>query len=96
VKLVTEILSRNGIRETEIVSLIFSVTKDLSAANPASGLRTVGFSDVPLFCLQEADVEGALERVIRVLLTYEASGDGRALPVYLDGAEALRPDLARP
>ena len=95
VRLVTALLAENGIGEEGIISLIFSLTEDLSAANPAAGLRTIGFSDVPLFCLQEAAVEGSMKGVIRVLLTYE-SPDGRApVPVYLDGAEALRPDLSR-
>jgi chorismate mutase len=95
-RLVTELLAENRIGEDGIISLIFSVTDDLFAANPAAGLRTMGFAEVPLFCLQEARVDGAMKSVIRVLLTYEASGGRRPVPVYLDGAEALRPDLARP
>lgn len=96
VRLVTELLAVNAIGVEGIVSLIFSLTEDLSAANPAAGLRTIGFAEVPLFCLQEAKVDGGMEGVIRVLLTYETPGGRPPVPVYLDGAEALRPDLARP
>ena len=55
--------------EGQIISVLFSVTKDLTKANPATGLRAHGFSDTPLFCLQEADIEGAEPRIVRVLLT---------------------------
>jgi len=70
------------------------MTEDLTAANPATGLRRTGFSATPLFCTQEARVDGALPRVIRVLVTYEAPEGAVPVPVYLDGAEGLRPDLA--
>ncbi len=92
-RLVTEILRQNEIAEDHIVSILFSMTEDLSAANPATGLRRTGFSTTPLFCAQEARVDGALPRVIRALVTYEAEAGRAPLPVYLDGAERLRPDL---
>ena len=81
------------------MSLVFSLTADLSSANPATGLRGTGFADVPLFCVQEAVVEGSMPRVIRLLATFEApaswtaAGRITAEAVYLEGARALRPDL---
>jgi chorismate mutase len=98
-RLVTEMCERNGLAEEEIVSIVFSVTEDLTEENPAAALRRHGFSMTPLFCVQEAKIQGAMPRVIRVLLTAEKSRrDGtdpihRAVHVYLDGAGALRPDL---
>ena len=47
VRLVTEILRANAIAENHIVSIIFSLTQDLTALNPATGLRQVGFADPP-------------------------------------------------
>jgi chorismate mutase len=35
-----------------------------------------------------------MERVIRVLVTFESPGRHETVPVYLDGAEALRADLS--
>ena len=93
-RMVHEILTRNGIGEEEIVSILFSLTRDLSSGNPAAGLRVHGFADTPLFCVQEAEVEGAPPRILRVLLTYEAHENRRPIPVYLDAAAALRPDLS--
>ena len=94
--LVREILRRNTIEEGQIISVLFSVTKDLTKANPATGLRAHGFSDTPLFCLQEADIEGAEPRIVRVLLTYTSVNDQMPVPVYLGRAAELRPDLNGP
>ena len=88
---------RNEIAEDQIVSVVFSVTEDLSAGNPAAGLRKAGFSRTPLFCVQEARWDGGMHRVIRVLLTARTRRflrrQGALAHVYMDGAEALRPDL---
>jgi len=93
VRLTSELLARNALAPGRIVSLVFSLTRDLSRANPAEAARSLGLAEVPLFCLQEAEVAGSLPRVIRALLTYETDGGGQPVPVYLDGAEELRPDL---
>ncbi len=93
-RLTAEVLRVNGIAENHIVSILFSMTEDLTAANPATGLRRTGFASTPLFCTQEARVDGALPRVIRVLVTYDSPEGAAPVPVYLDGAEGLRPDLA--
>ncbi len=59
-KLVKEILKSNGIAENQIVSIVFSLTEDLTAANPATGLRRTGFASTPLLCTQEARIDGAM------------------------------------
>ena len=93
-RLVGGMLAANRLEESDIVSLVFSMTGDLQAGNPAAGIRRTGFADTPLFCVQEAEVSGAMPRVIRALLTFNARGRARPVAVYLDGAETLRPDLA--
>ena len=99
IRLVRAVLQANGLAEPDLVSLVFSLTADLRSGNPATGLRREGFADVPLFCVQEASVEGAMPRVIRLLATFEApaswiaAGQTRAEAVYLEGARELRPDL---
>ena len=94
VKLIKEITRRNHIAEDHMVSIVFSVTKDLTSFNPATGLREHGFNDVPLFCAQEAYIVGQEPKIIRVLVTFECSKFFKPIPVYLDGAELLRPDQA--
>jgi chorismate mutase len=100
IRLVRAVLEANGLAESDVVSLLFSLTADLRSGNPATGLRRGGFKEVPLFCVQEAAVDGSMARVIRLLATFEAplswiaAGRTRAEAVYLDGARALRPDLS--
>jgi chorismate mutase len=101
VRLVRGVLAANGLCESDLVSLVFSLTDDLGAGNPATGLRREGFAEVPLFCVQEARVEGSMPRIVRLLATFEvpaswtAAKRTRAEAVYLDGARDLRPDLAK-
>ena len=93
VRLVSEVLRANAIEEREIVSIIFSLTEDLTSANPATAIRRRGFAATPLFCAQEPRIEGGMPRVIRVLVTFESAERQEIIAVYLDGAEALRTDL---
>jgi len=98
-RLLEALMAKNGLTPSHIVSAIFTATPDLTADFPAHAARRLGWTDVPLLGATEVDVPGALPRVVRVLLTVEIDGGkarrGRLAPVYLDGAEALRPDLAR-
>lgn len=95
IRLGGEIVAKNGIEIDRIVSILCSLTEDLTAGNPATGLRMDRFGDVPLFCAQEAAVDGQMRSLVRMLFTYDATRPGRPLPVYLNGAESLRPDLGR-
>lgn len=95
-KLLSEILSRNGIESDKVVSAMFTTTPDLRSAFPAEAARSLGFSDTPLICAQEIDVPGALARVIRILLwVYTDQEKSEIQHVYLDGAEVLRKDQAQ-
>ncbi len=92
-RLYSELLLCNSIIEDDIVSILFSVTADVTAMNPATALRAAGMAvSVPLLACAEQYVEGYLPRVIRILLTFY--GNTKPVPVYLNGAEVLRPDLA--
>jgi chorismate mutase len=93
VRIVSELLRANAIEEQDIISIIFSLTEDLRAANPATGLRRERFAGTPLFCAQEPRIDGGMPRVIRVLVTFDSMERREPVAVYLEGAEALRPDL---
>lgn len=94
-RLLTALLDRNGLGPEQIVSAIFTATPDLNADFPAHAARRLGWTDVPLLGAMEMAVPGALPRIVRVLLTVEGVARGaRLAPVYLEGAAALRPDLA--
>ena len=93
VRLIRELLERNSIRSGEMVSLVLSVTPDLTEMNPATAVRRAGYEQLPLFCVQEAQFKDSLPGIIRMLLTVDTLPERKLLPVYLDGAQALRPDL---
>jgi chorismate mutase len=87
------LIDENQIEERHIVSVQFSITSDLTAVNPASAFRQLGFAKAPLFCCQEPDIDNAMPRVIRVLVTVYSEEGVELRPCYLKGAEKLRPDL---
>ncbi|MDR0998632.1 MAG: chorismate mutase [Treponema sp.] len=92
-----ELLAANSLGEGEIVSLIFSVTPDLDALNPASALRKTGRGgDLALFCTGEPVVKGGLERTVRALIHCYLKEGAVPLHVYRNGAEVLRPDRPAP
>lgn len=89
-------LTRNGVRQEDVVSIILTCTPDLTSAFPAAGARAFGLTDTPLMCAQEMAVDGALERVVRVLAHVETDLQRSEIQhVYLRGAEVLRQDLIR-
>lgn len=94
VKLLSTLMKENKLEEEQLVSVIFSQTSDLTALNPAGAGRQVGFSSTPLFCTQEPEYPNALPLMVRVLLTFNCEDKNQEIvPVYLDGAEKVRPDL---
>jgi chorismate mutase len=93
-ELYEKLISENNISSDDIISIIFTVTPDITALNPAAALRKAGFGgDVPLFCCAEPVFEGSLPLVIRVLI--HLYSEKKPVPAYLNGAERLRPDLAK-
>ena len=88
----TRFLELNTLQEKDIVSLQFSVTFDITAANPATLLRSAGYaSAIALFCSAEPNIDDSPRGIIRFLFYYY--GKREPVPVYLGGAEKLRPDL---
>jgi monofunctional chorismate mutase len=93
-RLLEEVLQRNAVEPSDIVSAFFTATEDLVAAFPAEAARRMGLGAVPLMCAREIPVQGSMPRVVRVLMHFhtERSQD-EVVPVYLEGAESLRDDL---
>lgn len=95
-RLLKAMVERNGIELDDIASVLFSLTPDLHAAFPALGARELGWVHVPMLHFTEIDVPGMLGRCIRVLMHVNTPKTLEAIDhVYLDGAAALRPDLAK-
>jgi chorismate mutase len=95
-RLLTEVLAGNALRPDDIVSMLFTLTPDLTAAFPAVAARRLGLVAVPLMCASEVDVPGSLRRVVRLLAHVDTDLTRTEIRhVYLAGAEVLRPDLAK-
>ncbi|MFI0371726.1 chorismate mutase [Actinomadura sp. 1N219] len=95
-ELVTAVMSRNELSTDDVISVIFTVTPDLTAEFPALAARKLGFHEVPLLCATEIGVPGALPRVIRLMAHVETDRSRADVQhVYLRGATALRLDIAQ-
>lgn len=96
-RLFKEILSRNDIGPETISHVLVSATKDLDTAFPAKALRSLpGCTHVPVMCMQEIDVPGALEKCIRIMMVAETNAKQQDVQhVFLNDAIKLRPDLVQ-
>lgn len=95
-ELVQTMLERNGLGHDDLISVVFTATPDLHAAFPAAAARDLGLGHIPLICAAELDIEGAMARVVRVMMHVYSELDLRSVShVYLGGAQALRQDLAQ-
>jgi len=94
-ELLKTIIDANDLDISNIISIIFTATKDLDAAYPAVAARELGMVETPLFCCQEMYVEGSLDKCIRVLIHVERREDKKPKHIYLGRAVNLRPDLAK-
>jgi len=92
-ELLTELLARNALAVSDIVSILFTATPDLRADFPAAAARSIGLSHTPLLCAQEIPVEGAVARCIRVLIHCYGRPQDQRHHVYLHEARQLRLDL---
>ena len=94
-KLLREIVARNGIAVADIAAIFFTTTPDLTAEFPAAAARELGWQDVPLLCGHEMSVPDRLGKCVRVMMLVNTDAPQSAIRhIYLDGAAALRPDLA--
>jgi len=97
-EMLDELEIRNHLAPTEIISVTFTVTRDLDAIFPAAIARKRPYwNHVPMLDVQQMHVKGSLERCIRLLVHAN-------LPVshviiwhpYLREAKSLRPDWSLP
>jgi chorismate mutase len=95
-ELLIALLEANPLLKPEdIASVIFTLTPDLSSIYPAQAARELGWTSVPLLCVQEIAVINSLPRCLRILIHWNTDIPQHAIqPVYLHDAVKLRPDLA--
>jgi len=66
-ELVTAVMNRNDLTPDDVISVLFTMTPDLTAEFPALAARKIGFHAVPLMCATEIPVPGAMPRVVRLM-----------------------------
>ncbi|MBQ9598694.1 MAG: chorismate mutase [Clostridia bacterium] len=95
-ELIKAIEDANDLKRADSISIIFTVTKDLTAVFPAAAAREFGLTFVPLLDMQAPDIDGALEKCIRIMIHINTDKTKEEINhVYLRGAKALRPDLVK-
>jgi chorismate mutase len=92
--LLKAMMDRNGVGKADLVSIVFTATRDIHSEFPAAAARKIGMGDVPLLCARELDITGAVGLCIRVMMHVYTERDPSSLRhVYLEGAVGLRDDL---
>lgn len=94
-ELLLTLVEANALELDDIVSLIFSVTPDLTATPPARVARELGWVDTAMMCVAEMSTDQDVPRCIRVLMHWNTPKKVSELRhVYLHAAAQLRPDRA--
>ncbi len=84
---------QNQLQPTDIISVTFSVTKDLDAIFPAAIARKrPGWDNVVMLDVQQMHVEGSLPSCIRLLIHANLPKSAPVYHTYLRQAANLRPD----
>jgi chorismate mutase len=94
-ELLRTLIAANDLEPDDIVSGLFTVTRDLDAAFPARAAEEFGWNIVALLHATEIPVPGSLPKCIRLLVhAYTARTRAEIKHCYLRGATVLRPDRA--
>ncbi|NCB00896.1 MAG: chorismate mutase [Spirochaetia bacterium] len=93
--LINTLYEINEIVIDDVVTIQFTITSDLHALNPATAYRErCKKGEAPLFCSSEPDIDGMLEKTVRVMiLLYRDEDEKKLIPVYQEGTQTLRKDL---
>ena len=93
VELVDELISRNNIIKTNLLSITFTATKDLDACFPASIARKYAELDsVALLDCQQMYVSNDVDFCIRIMAQVLLPSNNPVKHPYLRGASNLRTD----
>src|SRR5574344_428633 len=97
--LCNQIFIQNNLAENDLISIFFSITKEITVLNPAAALRKgksiLDVSSSALLCCQEAEMENGMKKTMRVMITAYMDEQSEKKNIYLNGAEKLRPDFAK-
>ena len=86
---------KNELNNEDIISMCFTMTKDLDAVYPAVAVREIlDIHDIPMLNYEEKHIQGSLSKCIRVMMyinTEKTKADIKH--IYLNNAKNLRKDL---
>ena len=92
-ELINELIMRNSLDTKKILSIIFTVTKDLDACFPASIARKCfGLDSVAFLDCQQMHVQNDVNFCIRLMALVIIPNDATINHPYLRGASDLRTD----
>ena len=93
VELINELISRNNLIKTNLLSITFTATKDLDACFPASIARKCnGLDSVAFLDCQQMHVSNDIDFCIRILAQVLLPSNISVKHPYLRGASKLRAD----
>jgi|SRR6056297_582925 len=91
--MVSKIIEKNMLKDEDIISFIFTVTRDLDQVYPGRAVRDLGFVKTSILCLQEMYVKSSLKKCIRVMILADGLKDKNKIKhIYLKEATNLRED----
>ena len=93
IELIDELITRNNLKKENIVSITFTVTKDLTSCFPASIARKhFNFDEVALLDCQQMFVPNDIKFCIRLLALVYLESTKQLIHPYLNESAKLRPD----
>ena len=93
VELIEEFISLNELKKENIISITFTVTKDLTACFPASiARRHFNFDSIAFLDCQQMFVPNDINYGIRMMAIVNLDSERKPIHPYLKGSTKLRPD----
>ena len=93
VELIQNFISLNDLKKENIISITFTVTKDLTACFPASIARKhFNFDSVAFLDCQQMMVPNDISLCIRMMALVYLKSNCKPVHPYLKGSAKLRPD----
>ena len=93
VELIQELITLNNLKQEHIISITFTVTKDLTSCFPASIARKFfNFDSIAFLDCQQMFVPNDINFCIRLMALVNLSSDRQPAHPYLNETSKLRPD----
>ena len=93
IELIQELITLNNLKQENIISITFTVTKDLTSCFPAAIARKFfKFDSVAFLDCQQMFVPKDINFCIRLMALVHIKSDHQPVHPYLNGSSKLRPD----